>query len=102
MNVIVFICMHADKWTHRTFNQTLLRNLCKLIDDDKSSWDLKIETVLMRYRSSRQETTKQSPYYMYMLFQKQMCLPIDSEMILLKTYVHQALKMSFKISFRHY
>ena len=53
-------------------------NLCKLIDDDKN-WDLKIETVLLGYRSSCQETTKQSPYYI--IFQKQMRLPIDSEMI---------------------
>ena len=81
MNVIVLsTCTQTNGLTER-FNQTLLWNLCKLIAEDKSksNWDLKIETVLMGFRSSRQETTKQSPYYM--LFQKQMRLPIDSEMI---------------------
>ena len=48
-------------------------------DADKSNWDLKLETVLMGYRCSRQETIKRSPYYM--LFQKEMYLPIDSEVI---------------------
>ena len=44
----------------------------------KSNWDLKLETVLMGYRCSRQETIKRSPYYM--LFQKEMRLSIDREM----------------------
>ena len=57
----------------------MLKNLCKLTDDDKSNWGLKLETVLMGYRCSRQETIKRSPYYM--LFQKEMRLPIDSEVI---------------------
>lgn len=57
--IVLSMCAQTNGLTER-FNQTLLRNLCKLIDDDKSSWDLKIETVLMGYRSSRQETTKQS------------------------------------------
>ena len=56
-----------------------MRNLCKLVDDDRSNWDLKIETVLMGYRCSRQGTIKQSPYFM--LFQKEMRLPIDSEVL---------------------
>ena len=45
MNVIVLsMCTQTNGLTER-FNQTLLRNLCKLIDDDKNNWDLKIETV---------------------------------------------------------
>ena len=66
------------------FNQKLLRNLCKLTDDDKNNWDwdLKLETVLMGDRCSRQETIKRSPYYM--LFQKEMHLIKSYH---LKTYI---------------
>ena len=46
---------------------------------DNSDWDLKIDTVLLGYRASRQESSKQSQYYM--LFQKHMRLPIDSKIM---------------------
>lgn len=61
------------------FNQTLSRCLAKVIDDDQLNWDLKIDTILMGYRASRQASTKQSPYYM--LYQQHMRLPIDAEML---------------------
>jgi hypothetical protein len=40
-------------------------------------WDLKLDIVLMGYRASRQASTKFSPFYM--LFQKEMRLPIHNE-----------------------
>ena len=48
-----------------------------MCDDDQRNWDEKINTVLMGYRASQQASTKHSPYFM--LFQKHMRLPIDSE-----------------------
>ena len=59
------------------FNQTLSRSLAKITDEDHTDWDLKIDTILMGYRASRQGSTKFSPYYM--LFQKNMRLPICNE-----------------------
>ena len=50
-----------------------------MCDDDQTNWDVKIDTVLMGYRASRQASTKHSPYYM--LFQQHMRLPIDAEVL---------------------
>lgn len=61
------------------FNQTLTRCLAKVVDEYQSDWDERIDTVLMGYRASRQALTKQSPYFM--LFQQDMQLPIDSEVL---------------------
>jgi len=61
------------------FSQTLSRCLVKVVDEDQQNWDEKLDTVLMGYRASRQSSTKHSPYYM--LFQQQMRLPVDSEML---------------------
>ncbi len=59
------------------FNQTLSRSLAKITDEEHTDWDLKIDTVLMGYRASRQSSIKYSPYYM--LFQQEMRLPIHNE-----------------------
>ena len=48
-----------------------------MCDDDQRNWDEKINTVLIGYCASQQASTKHSPYFM--LFQKHMRLPIDSE-----------------------
>ncbi len=50
-----------------------------MVDESQSNWDEKIDTVLMGYRASRQVSTKHSPYFL--LFQQQMRLPIDSEVL---------------------
>ncbi len=55
----------------------LARCLTKVIDDDQSNWDEKIDTVLMGYLASKQASTKHSPYYM--LYQQEIRLPIDAE-----------------------
>ena len=59
------------------FNQTLSRCLAKIISDDQTDWDEKLDTVLMGYRASKQASTKHSPYFMF--FQQHMRLPIDVE-----------------------
>ena len=61
------------------FNQTLSQCLAKVLGDNQEDWDEKLSTVLMGYRASRQASTKQSPYFM--LFQKRMLLPIDSDIL---------------------
>ena len=61
------------------FNQALALCLAKVVDESQSDWDEKIYTVLMGYRASRQASTKQSPYFM--LFQQDMQLPIDNEVL---------------------
>ena len=58
---------------------SLSRCLAKVVADGQEDWDEKLDTVLMGYRASRQATTKHSPYYM--LFQKEMCLQIDNEVM---------------------
>lgn len=68
--------LQANGLTER-FNQTLVRCLGKLANDDQTDWDVKIDVVLMGYRASCQASTKHSPYYM--LYQKEMRLPIDVE-----------------------
>ena len=50
-----------------------------MCNQDHNDWDEKIDTILMGYRASSQASTKYSPYFM--LFQKEMRLPIDNEII---------------------
>ena len=69
--------MQTNGLTER-FNQTLVRSLGKLANDDHDNWDDQIDMILMGYRASRQASTKFSPYYM--LFQTPMRLPMDAEM----------------------
>jgi len=69
--------MQTNGLTER-FNQTLSRCLAKVVNNEHSNWDEKIDTVLMGYRASKQASTKHSPYYM--LYQKPMQLPIDAEL----------------------
>ena len=58
------------------FNQTLSRCLAKVINNEQTNWDEKIDTVLMGYRASRQASTKHS-----LLYQQEMRLPIDTELL---------------------
>ncbi len=73
----IIMCLQTNGLTER-FNQTLSRCLAKVVNEDHSNWDEKIDTVLMAYRVSKQASTKHSPYYM--LYQKPMQLPIDAEL----------------------
>ena len=60
-------------------NQTLSRSLSKLVNEDQTNWDEKLETVLSAYRVSKQKSTGYSP--LYMMFHRQPLLPIDSELV---------------------
>ena len=54
----------------------LTRCLAKLSSDDHSNWDIVMDTAL---RASFQSSIQHSPYFM--LYQKEMRLPIDVEMM---------------------
>ena len=45
-------------------NQTLVRTLIKLTQDQQENWDLHLEGVLYSYRISRQDSSKFSPYFL--------------------------------------
>ncbi|KAL5479399.1 hypothetical protein EMCRGX_G022919 [Ephydatia muelleri] len=76
------------------FNQTLSLCLAKMVDEDQKNWDVKIETVLMGYRASCQASTKYSP----LLFQKEMHLPIDNEIMQYEeSHTHMESEMSIVI-----
>ena len=60
-------------------NQTLSRSLSKLVNEDHTDWDLKLDTILFAYRASKQKSTGYSPFYM--MFHRQPRLPVDSELL---------------------
>ena len=53
MKITIYFVSQTNGLTER-FNQTLSRCLSKMADQDQKNWDLKIETVVMGYRASRQ------------------------------------------------
>ncbi len=53
--------------------------MSKVCNPQHDDWDEKINTILIGYRASRQASTEHSPCYM--LFQQEMKLPIDSEIM---------------------
>ncbi len=77
MTLITIISTSQTNGLTERFNQTLSRSLAKITEEAHEDWDVKLDTVLMGYRASRQASTKFSPYYM--LFQKEMRLPIHTE-----------------------
>ena len=44
------------------FNQTLQRSLVKLVNDNQTDWDEKIDEVLFAYRVAPHKSTKVSPF----------------------------------------
>ena len=46
------------------FKTNDLTDLAKIVDEYQRNWDEKIDTILMRYRASREASSKHSPYYM--------------------------------------
>ena len=44
------------------FNQTLQRSLVKLVNKNQDDWDEYIDGVLFAYRTSRQKSTKFTPF----------------------------------------
>lgn len=57
------------------FNQTLQRGLLKMVDDNQSEWDKFLDSVLFAYRTSKQASTKFSPFFL--LYGREPRLPID-------------------------
>ncbi len=45
-------------------NQTLERGLLKLVNEQQNDWDDYLDPVLFAYRTSRQKSTKYSPFEM--------------------------------------
>lgn len=68
--------------TVERFNHTLVSMLAKSAVADPRGWDVKLPYVLFAYRSSPQESTKQSPYHL--LYGREAALPtsVTSEIIL--------------------
>ena len=60
-------------------NQSLSRSLSKLVNEDQTNWDEKLETLLSACRVSKQKSTGYSPFYM--MFHRQPLLTIDSELV---------------------
>ena len=44
------------------YNQTLQRSLVKLVNNNQDDWDELLDGVLFAYRTSRQKSTKFSPF----------------------------------------
>ena len=57
------------------FNQTLKHQLQKLVNDHQDDWDELLDNVLFAYRSSRQDSTKCTPFLL--MYGREARLPID-------------------------
>ena len=57
------------------FNQTLQRSLRKMVNEDQNDWDKYIDSVLFAYRTSKQDSSKYTPFYL--MYGRQATLPID-------------------------
>ncbi len=66
----------ANGLTERA-NQTLIKSLIKMTQEDPLNWDMQFPTVLMGYRATRQASTKYSPFFM--LHGHEMVLPIHNK-----------------------
>ena len=54
------------------FNRTLLSTT---IEDDENDWDLKLPFLMLTYRSSVHEATKETPFKL--IFGREVCLSVD-------------------------
>ena len=57
------------------FNQTLQRGLLKMVNDNQNEWDKFLDSVLFAYRTSKQASTKFSPFFL--LYGREPRLPVD-------------------------
>ena len=57
------------------FNQTLQRSLLKMVGDNESDWFKYLGSVLFAYNTSRQASTKYSPFFL--LYGRHPRLPVD-------------------------
>lgn len=56
-------------------NQTLKASLQKVVNHQQDDWDNLIDNVLFAYRTSRQDSTKFTPFYL--MYGREAKLPID-------------------------
>ncbi len=66
-------------------NRTLLSMLSTAVDQDQKSWDLQLPVLMLAYRTSMQETTRATPFFL--MFSHHAKLPIDLEFNL-PTHLH--------------
>ena len=57
------------------FNQTLINTLSKFAQDNRNSWDVKLQEVIYAYNTSVQESTKHNPFEA--MFGRMARLPVD-------------------------
>jgi transposase InsO family protein len=57
------------------FNHTLVQSISQYISADQRDWDDFLPFACFQYRSSKNETTNESPYYL--LFYRDMKMPLD-------------------------
>ena len=57
------------------FNQTIQRQLLKFVEEEQSNWDLYIDSILFSYRVSRQDSMKESPFFL--VYGRQARLPVE-------------------------
>ena len=57
------------------FNQTVQRSLLKMVKENENEWETYLESVLFAYRTSKQASTKYSPFYL--LYGREPRLPVD-------------------------
>lgn len=57
-------------------NQTLQRSLLKMVEENQNEWEKYLDPVLFAYRTSKQASTKYSPFFL--LYGREPRLPIDT------------------------
>ena len=57
------------------FNHTLVQSISQYISSDQRDWDEFLPFACFQYRSSKNETTNETPYYL--LFYREMKMPLD-------------------------
>ena len=60
------------------FNQTLKSSLQRLVNSNQNNWDDLLDEVLFSYRTSRQDSTKFTPFFL--MHGREARLPIDIKM----------------------
>ncbi len=74
---ILYFLFQANGLDER-WNQTLQNMLAKLVQSNQSSWSSYLDTCVFAYNTSKQESTKHTPFEI--MFNRQATLPIDVEL----------------------
>lgn len=57
------------------FNQTVQRAILKMVEENQNEWDKFLDSVLFAYRTSKQCSTKFSPFFL--MYGREPRLPVD-------------------------